>query len=64
MFISTWEEESLDIKSELVSLYNPKKIIVEKYDKEISKFKKMFREYPMLYEVKVLLTWLCRKTMM
>ena len=52
IFISTWEEESLDIKSELVSLYNPKKIIVEKYNTEISKFKKMFREYPMLYKIK------------
>ncbi|MDC1221008.1 hypothetical protein N8Z16_00710 [bacterium] len=53
IFISTWEEENIDVKSELTKLYNPKKIIVEKFDEKMfSGFNQMFREYPMLYKIK------------
>lgn len=53
IFISTWEEEEMDVSTELKKLYNPKKIIVEKYDKEkFLGFFKMYREYPMLYKIK------------
>ena len=34
IYISTWEEENIDIKSELKKLYNPKKILFEKYNNE------------------------------
>ena len=44
-------EENIVIESELKNLYNPKKIIVEKYNDEISNYKEMFREYPMFYKI-------------
>ena len=53
IFISTWEEENIDVKSELINLYQPKKIVVEKFDeKKFSGFIKMFREFPMMYKIK------------
>lgn len=52
IFISTWEEEKIDVSHELKKLYNPKKMIVEKYDKKkFLGFFNMYREYPMLYKI-------------